>query len=761
MGINKSIYVYLAVIIAAGLGTWVIFYKIESNSKIGSSLNLSFEDLDDKGLPKGWLLSERKKGACSVYIDKKKRIEGLNSVVIDFTDTSVPIVYKRKISLNNLGRVLTLTGFIKTQGIVGGYGALWISCKDEEGNISTPAEKSVDRAYGTRNWRKFSLTMPYTKNSEISFGVSLAGSGKIWLDSLDVLVDNKSVTLASVKNVNTHINYLDDEFDSGINNLHLAPRDIEDLAKLCKIWGFLKYYHPASSSGKLDWDVELYNLLPNYLAQPLHRNKLIEEWLDKIGFVSKCRSCETGLKGNIQYHSRYGGLFKMGYLPHKLANKLNYIRINYQFQGRHQYVKLAEQIGNPVFINENTYSLVDYEDDGVKILSLFSYWNKIEYFYPYRHLLEDWDLQLMKSIPEIVEAKTEVDFVSSFSKLIASLNDSHGMINCKEEVLNSLWGQYFAPLECKFIDKKLVLTNFLSGDRKVRSKLKVGDIISKIDGITISQLIKQNLPYISGSNYPARLRNLSSILGPLLRTKRHYFQFSVVRDSREFIVDVSALRIRELAAELNKLYWWKPKSSYKVLNNHIGYINTKNLKPQDLNEIIDKFADTKAVIFDLRGYPSVFMPYTFGAWIKPFQSPFAIKTQSNLFSPGSIIISGKFYNGSSYTPLSRRYKGKIFILVNSETQSQGEFTAMALRSAPNSRIIGSMTAGADGDFSRIRIIGNITTGISGIGIYSTGMKQVQKNGIGIDVFREPTIQGIKLGADELLEYVITCIDKQM
>jgi carboxyl-terminal processing protease len=45
------------------------------------------------------------------------------------------------------------------------------------------------------------------------------------------------------------------------------------------------------------------------------------------------------------------------------------------------------------------------------------------------------------------------------------------------------------------------------------------------------------------------------------------------------------------------------------------------------------------------------------------------------------------------------YHGKVIILVNELTQSHAEFTVMALQAAPHSIVIGSQTAGADGNVS--------------------------------------------------------------
>ena len=102
----------------------------------------------------------------------------------------------------------------------------------------------------------------------------------------------------------------------------------------------------------------------------------------------------------------------------------------------------------------------------------------------------------------------------------------------------------------------------------------------------------------------------------------------------------------------------------------------------------------------------------------------------------------------------------MIVLVNEKTQSQAEFTAMAFRTAPNSKIIGSTTAGADGNTSSIILPGGIWTQISGIGIYYPDGKETQRVGIVPDIIVRPTIKGVTEGKDELLEKAIEIINEK-
>ena len=84
---------------------------------------------------------------------------------------------------------------------------------------------------------------------------------------------------------------------------------------------------------------------------------------------------------------------------------------------------------------------------------------------------------------------------------------------------------------------------------------------------------------------------------------------------------------------------------------------------------------------------------------------------------------------------------------------------MALRVAPKATVIGSTTAGADGNVSRIVLPGNVTTMISGIGVYYPDGTETQRIGIVPDIEVHPSIAGIRAGQDELLQKAISIIEQ--
>lgn len=106
------------------------------------------------------------------------------------------------------------------------------------------------------------------------------------------------------------------------------------------------------------------------------------------------------------------------------------------------------------------------------------------------------------------------------------------------------------------------------------------------------------------------------------------------------------------------------------------------------------------------------------------------------------------------------YKGKVVVLVDENTLSEGEGQAMMFRAGQNTVILGSQTSGADGRVSDIFLPGGIKTWISGYGVYYPDGSQTQRIGIVPDIEVKPTVKGLAEGRDELLEKAIEVIEDE-
>jgi C-terminal processing protease CtpA/Prc len=147
------------------------------------------------------------------------------------------------------------------------------------------------------------------------------------------------------------------------------------------------------------------------------------------------------------------------------------------------------------------------------------------------------------------------------------------------------------------------------------------------------------------------------------------------------------------------------------------------------------------------------MVFALGQLLVDRPTEFARFTVADLGNPGAF----QWGVVTTLQPQSPHYTGKIVILVDEVSLSQAEYTAMTFRAVRGATVIGSNTAGADGNVSQIPLLGGISTMISGIGVFYPDKRPTQRIGIVPDREVKPTIAGIRDGRDEPLEAAIRVV----
>lgn len=141
---------------------------------------------------------------------------------------------------------------------------------------------------------------------------------------------------------------------------------------------------------------------------------------------------------------------------------------------------------------------------------------------------------------------------------------------------------------------------------------------------------------------------------------------------------------------------------------------------------MEKFRDTKALIVDLRCYPREFMIFDFiGRYFMPRTSPHVIWLAPTGALPGVFheLQDSLFVNpdNPAVTENPDYYKGRVIVLVDSSTQSQAEYTAMAFQATPRCTVVGTQTAGADGNISALVMPGGDFGYFSGLGGWASSI----------------------------------------
>jgi C-terminal processing protease CtpA/Prc len=543
-------------------------------------------------------------------------------------------------------------------------------------------------------------------------------------------------------------------FDNGSNIeiQNLSETQLINLDLLGRVWGFLKYYHPEIGKGKYNWDYELFKILPKYqkTISNAERDQALISWIDMLGEVKPCKRCKEVAKDAVLKPDL--NWIESEKISKNLKEKLLYIQKN-RHQGNHYYIKMAA-VGNPEFKNENIYANMVYPDDGFRLLSLYRYWNMINYFFPYKHVIDkNWNSCLIEYIPKFIEAKNELEYELAAIQIIAEVKDTHANLwGGTNNKMHEQRGWNFPLFHLKFIENKLVINVFFDDEKAKTTGLELGDIITHINAKSVDSLVKNMCKFYPASNQPTRLRDISF---DILRSTNSTLDATISRNGKNFDKTLYLYHKKDIKGYYSWYKIEKDKPSFKILDNNIGYITLKNITQNDVKTIKEELKNTKGIIVDIRNYPSAFMPYSLGRFFTSKVSPFVKLTKGSIDYPGEFI----FAKESSIHPANEFFKGKVVILVNEVTQSQGEYTAMAFRAGDNVTIIGSTTAGADGNTSKIYLPGGLMTMISGIGIYYPDGSETQRVGIIPDVEVLPTIEGIKQDRDEVLEKAIEIINK--
>jgi len=417
----------------------------------------------------------------------------------------------------------------------------------------------------------------------------------------------------------------------------------------------------------------------------------------------------------------------------------------------HYYISFEAGVGNPVFQNELPYDTGKFPDAGYRLLSLYRYWNIIQYYFPYKHLIEeDWKDVLAEFLQEFAGAKNDLEYKLAALQLISRVHDTHANIWGRDTTLRNYMGVRNVPVSLKFIDEKPVVTGIAEVTGEGFEALQVGDIIVQVNSQPVTEIVKERLKYTAASNYPTQLRIISN---SLLRTNDTILPVVFERNGRQE-------RIMVHTYEAAKIHFGnpmqRPDSLFKMIRPDIAYVYPGSIKEEYLANIRRAGMNAKGMIIDLRCYPSEFIVFSLGNYLVKDPTPFVKFTNASPEMPGTFTYTEPLEVGIEG---NLDFNGKVVILVNEMTQSQAEYTAMAFRAARGATVIGSTTAGADGNVSWFNLPGGISTMISGIGVYYPDGKETQRIGIIPDIEVKPTVEGIRQGRDEVLERALEIIEK--
>ncbi|MCJ8155554.1 S41 family peptidase [Chryseobacterium sp. SSA4.19] len=547
-----------------------------------------------------------------------------------------------------------------------------------------------------------------------------------------------------------------------------------DLYEMGKVWGLMKYYHPAVSQGKADWDAVLLQSLKD--ESKYAAGKMMNQWMstaDQGKFnevVKKDHHCDSITLRNFNI----SWIKKLRKISPESKARLLKIAAQPKNVGSF-YSNLVANSNRFSSANEKVYDTFTAE---IKMLELFRIWNAIEYFYPYKYLLDhQWDDVLKKYIPIFRNIKNKRDYQSAIMLLSAELQDTHTRLENTYQY--NVLGEMSSPFVFQIVDNKVLITGIKNEAKMKKAGLEVGDLITKINGKTVLKNINEKSKYFAYSNESVRIRQAYSYLfsgGKEVVTVEgikkdgKVFKTTVERIKRVFDEewDMNGIPNYHLTYKGKTYHYLTYNEKESRLNPSVQiedkvYFEFSSLRVPEIPALMETYKNAKGLVFDLRSYNDN------GSLIKIFDylmnkpEHFGIMTQADFTQPGKFcfvdnIIDERYKFAGKINPNS--YKGQVVVLINEYTQSAEELWAMIFKKVPGVIFIGSQTAGADGNETSIKLTDGNRMIFSGLGIYYPDGGETQRIGIKPDIIIRPTVESIRNEEDLLLLKAFEVIDQK-
>jgi C-terminal processing protease CtpA/Prc len=411
------------------------------------------------------------------------------------------------------------------------------------------------------------------------------------------------------------------------------------------------------------------------------------------------------------------------------------------------------RLPDSVFRHDERYRDMQEPSLPYRQLAVIRAWNIIHLFYPYLHLIGDWDAVLPEYLTRMATATTGRDYALTIAEMMTHVPDGHVRVSGHPEITRTL-GETGLPLEIRWIEDAPVVVAIGEGARD--SGLEVGDAILAVNGEPAAARIERASRYIASSTRPFllyRVCNDSLVNGPPGSTAVLTVQ-GVDGKTREVRL------VRDPKA--GSLYAYRTGDTVLILPGNIGYADLTRLQYPEVDAMFEKLRDTKGIIFDMRGYPNG-TAWDIAPRINTRKARSGPQFRRVEVSDSSIEegSGGRFF----VQPMPEDGRGlslythPTLMLIDERAISQSEHSGLIFEAANGTRFVGTPSAGADGDITQFFLPGGISVFFSGHDIRHADGSQLQRLGLQPYVEVAPTRKGLHEGKDEVLERAVKVLEE--
>jgi C-terminal processing protease CtpA/Prc len=558
-------------------------------------------------------------------------------------------------------------------------------------------------------------------------------------------------------------------------------KDINNIVAFCKLFGYVRYFHPSDEAAQIDWDklaiwgaknienlpedklVGFFNEMFNPIAptvavsikpfpdnyKPLNISPAGAENLKTTSwqhFGVQGSDISAPYRSNrinrVPNYSLFSETAKIGdYISDKInANLYCYVPLCLFIADsttfpKSDIVKLKSLKSKLESINSSDTSLSN------RIASVIITWNLIQHFYPYREKMDHWEESLKNAIVKCYYDSTVEDFSMTLNVLLSHINDGHAFANAKTSPPN-----FLPPINWKYIHDTLIISEVF--DSTIVGNLAIGDVIIKINDELPSKIIEERAKAKSAATW--RYKTFLAVFSLLKGEQNSTIKLKIISKRGE-IKDI------EIKRSVSMPFYWRnymsPNPEHKIINDSTIYINFSKVSMAYINNLMPIIEKEKFVICDLRGYPNnnhgflshlLSIDDTCKSW---FRIPEIIFPN---YKNVTYNLSG--WNLRKAIP---KLNSKAIFIVDQSVISYGESFMSIVENYKLGLIVGDSTGGTNGDMNTFNLP------FSSIVIKFTGMIATKLNGnnlVGVGIIPrvmvKPSIPGVILHKDELLEKAI-------
>ncbi len=358
-------------------------------------------------------------------------------------------------------------------------------------------------------------------------------------------------------------------------------------------------------------------------------------------------------------------------------------------------------------------------------------WSVFRHFYPYWHEAGvDWDARLGPQLELAAAADTRQEQHDALRQLVADARDGHGYV-----VDATRQGQRAVlPIRLALIGDDLAVTASTAP-----ADAPVGAVVSAIDGVPAKQRMNQAMRLASGTTQWKQARALQEITSC----------------ERGAVVTLSlngghGPRQADLKCEALQAPVERRPDAIAEVQTGVWYVDLTRAGMSQVELALEKLAQAKAVVFDVRGYPTDagarILPHLMGSpegdrWmhVAKLVGPFGQST-------------GWASHGWNLKPAHPRLRGTIVFLTDGRAISYAESVMGYVADLKLGTIVGSTTAGTNGNVASFSVPGGFTVAFTGMRVTGhDGQTPHHLAGIKPDIVVTPSLDALRAGRDEVLE----------